>query len=198
MAITLGLSRLKPAAPGVDRAGVWVEAVKRGPMLRQVRGSGTLVPEEVKWIPAATDGRVEQIFIQPGTPVKRDTIVLQLSNPQLDLELRDAALKMRAAEADFADQKAKIASNGMDQEAALAAVKAEYTEAKLRAEADDSLAKDGLVADINRKISRAKAEELETRYEIEKKRLDVNEASQKAQEAQMARVDQARALYELK
>ena len=107
MAITLGLSRLKPAAPGVDRAGVWIDSVKRGPMLRQVRGSGTLVPEEVKWIPAAVEGRVEQIFIRPGTVVKADTVVLSLSNPQLDLETRDAALQLKGAEADFADQKAK-------------------------------------------------------------------------------------------
>ena len=199
MAITLGLSRLKPAAPGVDRAGVWIDTVKRGPMLRQVRGSGTLVPEEVKWIPASTDGRVEKLFILPGSAVEADTMILQMSNPQLELDTRDAALKLKGAEADFADQRARIAAQAMDQEAAMAAVKAEYIEAQLRADADDELAKDGLVADLTRKISRAKAEELSTRYEIEKRRFAVNEDSQKAQvDAQQARVDQVRALYELK
>lgn len=199
MAITLGLSRLKPAAPGVDRAGVWIDSVKRGPMLRQVRGSGTLVPEEVKWIPAAVDGRVEQIFIRPGTVVKADTVVLSLSNPQLDLETRDAVLQLKGAEADFADQKAKLASQRMDQEASVANVKSQYIEAQLRADADDELSKDGLVADLTRKISRAKADEMNTRYEIEKRRYAVNEDSQKAQlDAQQARVDQVRALYNLK
>ena len=199
MAITLGLSRLKPAVPGLDRAGVWVDMVKRGPMLRQVRGSGTLVPEEVNWIPAATEGRVEKLFILPGSVVQADTVILKLSNPQLELETRDAALQLKGAEADFADQKARLAAQGMDQEASAAAVKAEYIEAQLRADADDELAKDGLVADLTRKISRAKADELSTRYDIEKKRLAVNETSQKAQlDAQQARVDQVRALYELK
>jgi HlyD family secretion protein len=178
---------------------VWIDTVKRGPMLRQVRGSGTLVPEEVKWIPAAVEGRVEQIFIRPGTVVTADTVVLSLSNPQLDLETRDAALQLKGAEADFADQKAKLAAQRMDQEASVANVKSQYTEAQLRADADDQLAKDGLVADINRKISRAKADEMSTRYEIEKRRFDVNADSQKAQiDAQQARVDQSRALYDLK
>lgn len=199
MAITLGLSRLKPAAPGVDRAGVWIDTVKRGPMLRQVRGSGTLVPEEVKWIPAAAEGRVEEIFIRPGTVVTANTVVLSLSNPQLELETRDAALQLKGAEADFADQKARLAAQRMDQEVSVANVKSQYTEAQLRADADDQLAKDGLVAEINRKITRAKADEMSTRYEIEKRRFEVNADSQKAQvAAQQARVDQIRALYDLK
>lgn len=199
MAITLGLSRLKPAAPGVDRAGVWVDTVKRGPMLRQVRGSGTLVPEEVKWIPAQVEGRVEQIFIRPGTFVKADSIILSLSNPQLELETRDAELQLKGAVADFEDEKAKLAVDTMNQEASVANVKSQYIEAQLRADADDELAKDGLVADINRKISRAKADEMNTRYEIEKKRFAVNQDSQKAQlDAAQVKVDQVRALYQMK
>ena len=131
--------------------------------------------------------------------MKGDTVILKLSNPQLELETRDAFLQLKGAEADFLDQKAKLAAQRMDQEASVAAVKADYTEAQVRAEADDELAKDGLVADLTRKISRAKAEELSTRYEIEKRRYQVNEDSQKAQmDAQQARMDQVRALYELK
>src|SRR5206468_3008918 len=88
--ITLGLSRLEPAAPSVERGTLWIDTVKRGPMLRQVRGSGTLVPEEVRWIPATTDGRVERIRLKPGTEVSADTILLELSNPEVELAALDA------------------------------------------------------------------------------------------------------------
>ena len=97
--ITLGLSRLKPAAPGVERATLWIDTVKRGPMLREVRGSGTLVPEDIRWIPATTQGRVERILLRPGTAVTADSVILELINPQLDQELQDAELKVQAAEA---------------------------------------------------------------------------------------------------
>src|SRR5262245_44467328 len=97
--ITLGLSRLRPAAPSVDRATVWIDTVKRGPMIRNVRGLGTLIPEDIRWIPATTQGRVEQILLRPGTTVMADSVILELSNPQLDQELQDADLKLEAAEA---------------------------------------------------------------------------------------------------
>src|SRR5437870_830846 len=97
--ITLGLSRLKPAAPSVDGATVWRDTVKRGPMLRQVRGLGTLVPEDIRWIPSTTQGRVERIILRPGTSVKANSVILVLTNPQLEQELHDAELKVRAAEA---------------------------------------------------------------------------------------------------
>ena len=97
--ITLGLSRLKPAAPGVERATLWVDTVKRGPLLREVRGSGSLVPEDIRWIPATTQGRVERILLHPGTAVTADSVILELVNPQLDQELQDAELKVQAAEA---------------------------------------------------------------------------------------------------
>jgi HlyD family secretion protein len=199
LAITLGLSRLKPAAPGVERATVWIDTVKRGPMLRQVRGSGSLVPEQVQWIPAATDGRVEKIFVLAGALVKSDTILLQLTNPELDLASKDAELQLKAAEAEFASQRVKLESLRMDQEAAAASVKADYIEAQLRAEADETLNKEGLVAEFTLKISKAKAEELALRYEIEKKRVEVNKESVKAQmDVAQAKVDQLRALYQLK
>src|SRR6476619_1736514 len=91
--ITLGLSKLKPAAPGVERGTVWIDTVKRGPMVRDVRGQGTLVPEDIRWIPATTQGRVERIVLRPGTVVTAGSIILELSNPQLDQELQDALLK---------------------------------------------------------------------------------------------------------
>lgn len=197
--ITLGLSRLKPAAPSVERETVWIDTVKRGSMLRQVRGTGTLVPEQYQWIPAASEGRVEEIYIRPGTPVEADSVLLRLNNPQLELDTKDAELQLKGAEAEFVNQKAKLETVRMDQEAAAARVKSDYLEAQLRAEADEALAKDGLVADITLKISRAKAEELATRYEIEKRRLAVNAESMVAQlRSQQVRVDQVRALYDLK
>jgi HlyD family secretion protein len=199
LGITLGLSRLKPAAPGVERATVWIDTVKRGPMLRQVRGTGTLVPEQIQWIPAATDGRVEKIFVLAGALVKSDTILLQLSNPELELASRDAELQLKAAQAELASERVRLESQRMDQEAAAAGVKADYIGAQLRAEADETLAKEGLVADFTLKISKAKAEELALRYEIEKKRVEINKESVIAQmDVQRAKVDQLRALYQLK
>jgi HlyD family secretion protein len=198
-AITLGLSQLKPASPSVEKETVWIDTVKRGPMLRQVRGTGTLVPEQFHWIPAATQGRVEEIYVRPGTTVKADTPILRLSNPQLELEVRDAELQLKGAQAELENQKAKLETQKMDLEAAAAQMKAAYVEAQLRAEADEALAKDGLVAEITLKISKAKAEDLATRYEIEKRRINVLQDSLSAQlGTQEARVDQALALYDLK
>ena len=198
-AITLGLSRLKPAAPSVERETVWIDTVKRGSMLRQVRGTGTLVPEQFQWIPATSNGRVEQIYMRPGKQVEADTVIMLLGNQELEQETQDAELKVRAAEAELINQKAKLETLKMDQEAAAAKVKADYLEAQLRAEADEVLARDGLVADITLKVSKAKAEQLATVYGIEKKRLSVNAESMEAQlNAEAARLDQVRALYQLK
>jgi HlyD family secretion protein len=197
--ITLGLSRLKPADPAVERETVLIDTVKRGEMFRQVRGTGTLVPEQILWIAAATDGRVEQLFMLPGAVVKADSILIRLTNPELELATKDAELKLRAAEAEYTNQKVKLESQRMDQQAEAAEIKAEYLAAKLRAEADEQLAKEGLVASITLQISKAKAEELATRYEIELKRIEVNSQSAKAQlDSQQAAVDQVRAAYMLK
>ena len=99
-AITLGVSRLKPAAPSVERATVWIDTVKRGPMTRQVRGSGTLIPEDIRWIPATTQGRVERILLRPGAEVKPDTVILEMSNPDLQQSVKDAQLAFQSAEAE--------------------------------------------------------------------------------------------------
>ena len=197
--ITWGLSTLKPAAPTVEKATVWTDTVKRGPMLIQVRGLGTLVPEEILWIPATTDGRVVRRFVLPGSPVTADTVVLELTNPELEQLALDAEWQLRAAQAQLNSLKAQLESQLLDQKAAAATVQSEYQQAKLNAEKDEELAKLGLGASLNVKLSKAKAEALTTRNAIEQQRLQVSSDSVKAQlDAQKARVEQLRALYELK
>jgi HlyD family secretion protein len=197
--ITLGLSRLKPAAPSVDRGTLVIDTVKRGGMLRQVRGLGTLVPEDFRWIPAATEGRVERIVVLPGSTVSADTIILELSNPELEMQAADAESQVRAAEAGYAELKVRLESQHLDQEAAAASVEADYAQARMRADTDEVLAEQGLVADINRKLSKVAADQLENRNRIEKKRLAIAADSIKAQLAGMAaQVDQKRVLASLR
>ena len=130
-AITLGLSKLKPAAPGVERGTVWIDTVKRGPMVRDVRGQGTLVPEDIRWIPATTQGRVERIRLRPGTPVTATSVILDLSNPQLEQEFRDAELKLNGTEASLSNLKVQSQNEALAQEAATANIEAEYKKAAL-------------------------------------------------------------------
>ena len=195
--ITLGLSRLRPAAPLVENP--WIDTVKRGPMVRQVRGLGTLVPVEVRWIPAISEGRVERLVILAGTPVKADTVILELSNPELELQALDAESQLRAAEASLVELRVRLESQHLDQEAAAARVKADFHQARMRADADEELAKNGLIADINLKVSQVTADELANRDRIERKRLDISSEAIRAQMAvQEAQVDQRRALARLR
>ncbi len=197
--VTLGLSRLKPAAPSVERATVWIDTVKRGPMLRQVRGLGTLVPVEIRWIPAINEARVERIVIQPGTAVKANSVILELSNPNLELAALEAESQLRAAEAQYVELRVRLQSQRLDQEASAAQVRASYNEARLRAQADAELAKAGLIADITRQVSKVTAEELGNRNSIEEKRLDISGESVKAQLAvQQTAVERARALLRVR
>lgn len=197
--ITLGLSRLKPAPPSVDRATVWPDTVKRGPMLLQVRGLGTLVPEEILWIPAPIDGRVERRPVLPGTPVKADTVLVELTNPDIQEAALEAEWQVKAAEALYNSLRAQLDSQLMDQRATAATVQSDYQQAKLQAETDEKLAKLGLGSELKVDISKAKAEALATRNEIEKNRVEVSQKSVEAQlAAQKARVEQLRALYQLK
>jgi HlyD family secretion protein len=198
-ATTMGVSRLKPAAPSVARSAVVIDTVKRGPMVRQVRGMGTLVPEEVRWIPAATDGRVERIVVQPGTPVAADTVLIELSNPEVELRALEAESQLRAAEASYQELRVRLESQRLDQQAAAARVQAEHQQARLRADADDQLAREGLVADLDRKISRSTAEELGNRLGIEHQRLAIARQAIAAQlQVQAAEVDQRRALARMR
>jgi HlyD family secretion protein len=195
----LGRSRLTPAAPSLDRGTLVIDTVKRGGMLRQVRGLGTLVPEELRWIPAATEGRVERIVVQPGSTVSPDTVILELSNPELEMQALDAESQLRAAEAQFAELKVRLESQHLDQEAAAASVQADYAQARMRADTDQQLADQGLVADLNRKLSRVTADQLENRNRIEQRRLAIAGDSIKAQLAgQQAQVDQKRVLARLR
>src|SRR5208337_1447187 len=197
--VTYGLSRLKPAAPSVDKATVWIDTVKRGPMLLEVRGLGTLVPEEILWIPATTDGRVVRRLVLPGVHLKADSIIMELKNPELEQAALDAEWQLKAAQADYNSLKAQLDSKLLDEKASAATVQADYSQAVLNAEKDAALAKAGLAAELNSKLSKAKAEELTTRNQIEQDRLSVSAASAKAQlEALKAKVEQARALYGLK
>jgi len=197
--ITLGLLRMNPAAPSVERSTVWIDTVKRGPMLRQVRGQGTLVPEEIRVIAASTQGRVERILVQPGTKVNAGTVLIELSNPELQQAVVDTEYQVRAAQADYNNQRVRLASDQMSQQAAAASVRAEYQQAKIQLDTDELLAKDGLVPLLNLKLSRVKVEELANRYSIEQKRLEVNAQATQAQlTAQQARISQLQALLELK
>jgi HlyD family secretion protein len=193
-----GLSRLEPAAPGVDAGTVWIETVKRGPMVREVRGTGTLVPEEIRWIPAVTAGRVEAILAQPGREVTADTVILDLNDPQQVQAGLDAALRSRAADAELRSLEARLESQKLEQQSMLGRTRSEYEQARLRANADEELAKQGLVANINRQISRQAADELEKRVEFEERRLEALESSIAAQLAsQSAAVEQVRAIETL-
>ncbi len=197
--ITWGLSRLQPAAPTVERATVWIDAVKRGPMLRQVRGLGTLVPEDVLWIPATTEGRVDRILVRAGTSVTANTILLELSNPQLENDALDAQYQWKGAEANLVDLKVKLDSSRLQQQASTAQLKADWTRAQIQAERDEQLLKFGLAAEIQSRLSRTQADELANRHRIEEKRLEISEESIRAQLAsQQVQVDKLRALYNLK
>ena len=197
--VTVGLSRLKAAAPTVDKATVWTDTVKRGPMLREVRGLGTLVPETIRVIPAATDGRVERRLLLPGTPVNAKTVVLELTNSELQQSVLDAGFQLKGVEAEYNNLKAQLDNQLMEQRSKAAGVRSEFHQAQLQREADDQLYKAGITAEIVWKTSQVKAEELEKQNEIAEKQVDTFAKSIEAQLAvQRAKVDGQRALYELR
>src|ERR1700731_540612 len=197
--VTYALSRLKPAAPSVDRATVWTDTVKRGPMLREVRGLGTLVPETIRLIPAATDGRVEQRYLLPGVPVKANTVILDLSNPELQQAALDAEYQLRGAEAALNNTKAQMENQLMDKRAQAAAIRSAYHTAELQKHNNEQLYALGLVADFIVKTSVVQAEELQKQNEIAEKQVETFANSIEAQIAvQQANVNEKRALYDLK
>ena len=198
-AVTFGLSRLQPAAPTVEAATLWPDTVKRGPMVRQVRGLGTLVPEDIRWIPATTQGRVERIILRPGTSVEVGSVILELSNPQLEQELLDAELKVLSAEASLANLRVQVQNDLLNQRASGANIAADYHKAKMQAEMNEALAKDQLVADLVVRQSRVDAEQLAIRNEIALEQLASRAEASRAQLAvQQSSVDQARAVLQLK
>lgn len=197
--ITMGLMRLPQAAPSVPRGTLYFGTVKKGEMLRQVRGNGTLLPEEIRWVPAVQPGRIERILVLPGAEVKVDTVLIELSNPELEQAAFEAKWALRAAEADLENTRVTLESQRLTQEAATATLKSQMNLAILDAAADAKLAEEKLVADLTAKRSRANADELKGRYEIELKRLEIANEAIKAQVAvQQARVEQLGASYRLK
>jgi multidrug efflux pump subunit AcrA (membrane-fusion protein) len=195
------VTRLKPAAPEVDRATVWTDAVKRGPLLRQVRGPGTLVPREdkIRLIPAETAATVVRIRVLPGAKVEPNTVLMDLVDPQLQQELLDAQLQLKGAQADYINTRAKVQSDLMDQKAAGATVGADYTQAQLQARTDKSLYDLGVISGLTYSASKGKADELTTRNDLEKQRVTMNEKAIETQLAvQQTKVDQAKALLALK
>jgi HlyD family secretion protein len=199
--VTVGISRLKPAAPTVDRSTIWTDSVKRGSMLRQVRGLGSLIPshEDVRQIPAETEATVIGIDKLPGSQVQADTILVEMSNPQLEQEALDAQLQVRAAEAEYQSLKVKLDSDLMTQKAGAATVNADYNEAQRQAQTDKSLYELGVISGLAAKASEGKAQEMVTRDDIEDQRLKINAAAIKSQLAvQQAKVDEMRALADLK
>ena len=196
---TFGLSRLKPAVPTVDRSTVWIDTVKRGPMVRQVRGLGTLVPEDIRWIPAITEGSVEKIVVRPGAQVKPDTVILELTSPELEQDANDAKSKAVAAEAELTSLKATLQREVLDQEATAARVHSEYEQAKLERQTDDQLNKNGLVPALQYETAKVKEKELANRDQIESKRLTFARDSYEPQiAAKQSAVDQAKQLAKLK
>ena len=197
--VTVGLSRLKPAAPSVDKATVWTGGVQRGPMLREVRGLGTLVPETIRIIPSATDGKVEERLLLPGTPVKADTVVMILSNPTLEQSTVDAEYQLKGAEAELNNIRATLENQLMDQRAKAAGVRSSFHQAKIQADTNAELFKLGLTSDVVYKMSKVSAEELEKQNDIAEKQVETFARSIEAQVAvQQSKVEQQRALAKLK
>src|SRR5712671_1213912 len=197
--VTYGLSRLRPAAPSVDRATIWPDEVKRGPMLREVRGLGTLVPEEIRWIPAQTDSRVDRWVLRPGAIVKPSSIIMELSDPILQRDALDAEFLLKGAEADLANLRVQVNSELMNQKANEASVRSDYEQARLQHDVDEKLYKEGIGSDHTRNLSKVKEDQLAIRLKLESERTAVAADSAKARlAAQQAKIDEQKALYQLK
>lgn len=193
------LSNLEPAAPTVARSTLWIEAVKRGNMMREVRGPGTLVPKEIRWIAAETAARVERIVVKPGAKVEADTIILTLSNPELKDQVLAAQAAKVAAEADYAARKMGLESQYLDQKATMAGIEGDAEAASLQAEAEEDLNKKGIISDINFRRTQLTARSLKVRLDIERERLTKFEQTMAAQlAADRARIEQLRNTFELR
>ena len=197
--VTFGLKRLRPAAPTVDKGTIWSDQVKRGPMLREVRGLGTLVPEDIRWITAQTDSHVDKWVLRPGAKVQPGSIIMELSDPTLSQTATDALFQLKGAEADYANLKVQVNSELMNQKATEASVRSEYEQAKIQHEVDEKLRSQGIGADVTEKLSRVKEQQLAIRVQLEAERTKIATDSGKARlEAQEAKVEQMKALYALK
>ena len=201
VAVSIGVMRLKPAAPSVERGTVWTDVVKRGSMLRQVRGPGSLMPvqEAVRQIPAETEATVVRIRVLPGTQVQADTVLLEMSNSQVEQAAIDAQLQLKAAEAEYQSLRVRLDSDLMTQKAGAATVNADYSQAQRQADTDKALYDLGVISGLAYKSSKGKADELTTRNDLEGQRLAINKKAIETQLAQeQVKVDQARTLAALK
>lgn len=198
-AVSVVLARLKPAAPTVERATMIIATVIQDEMVVTRRGLGTLVPEEIVWIPATTSGRVEKRLALPGTNVTPDTVIIELSNPEVQQQLMEAELQYKAAQAAYDNRKVELESQLLNQKAQAATVESEYKQAKLLAEANEKLWREKVVADLVMQSSRARADELASRIETEKKRIEMATDNMKTQLAvAQSTLDQSRALLDLR
>ena len=198
IAVSIALARMEPAAPNVERATVLVDTVKQGSIIRQVRGLGTLVPEDTRWLPSQTEGRVERILLRPGAQVGPNSVILELSNPQVEQEAVNAKLALQSAEATLENLRVKLQSDFLTQQSQVAALDADFQQAKMQAEADEQLAKEELISEITRKQSQLKAETLKKRLALDMERLSTAKQAIDAQiRVQEAAVSQARAVSDL-
>jgi len=198
VAVSVALARMEPAAPSVERATVLEDTVKRGSIVRQVRGVGTLVPEDTRWLPATTEGRVERILLRPGAKVEAGSVILVLSNPQVEQEALNGRLALQSARAGLDNLRAQIQSDLLTQEALAASIQADFEQARMEAEANEALAKEQLVSELIRKQSALKADTLKNRAAIETRRLTAaREATEARLRVQQATVDQAQAVADL-
>ncbi len=193
-AVTFAVSRLQPAAPAVERAAVWIDTVKRGPMVRDVRGTGTLVPEDLRWIPAVAEGRVERIVLRPGAAVEPDTVIIELSNPELQQGVRDAELQLKSAEAQLANRRVELESAVLATQSAVATLESDAREARMDAEAEAALNKEGLTSAQSLRNKSTKADNLDHRLRLERQRSAMQQRAVATQLAiPMAEVDRQRA-----
>jgi HlyD family secretion protein len=199
LSVVVSVSRLEPAAPTVDRATLWIDTVKRGAMVRDVRGTGTLVPEDTRWIPATTTGRVEHIVLRPGSPVIAESVILELSNPALEQELQDTRLKLKSAEANLTTLRVQLETEQLQQQASTASIEADYRKAVMQAEVNQQLAAKQLVSALLLRQSQLDAQQLAVRYEIATQQVAKGIESMRARiAAQESDTDQIRALMQLK
>ena len=197
--ITVGVSRLEPAAPRVDKDTVYMDTVERGEMLRNVRGTGTLVPEQLRWITPITNGTVERLVLRPGASVRPDTVVIELSNPELEQQALEARLQLDAALARYESRRVELRSQELTQQASLKMVESELSQAEYEAELDEKLFKDNLVSELQVRQKQSRVSELRIRQEIEQQRLAIQADSTKATlAAEQADVDRLRTMYQLR
>lgn len=197
--VTYGLSKLRPAAPSVDANTIWSDNVKRGPMVRDVRGLGTLVPEDIRWIPAQTDAHVDKWVLRPPAIVHPNSIIMELSDPTVQKDFVDAEYQLRGAQADYENLKVQVNSDLMSQKATEASVRSDYEQAKIQHDVKVQLVKEGLESSLNEQTTRVQEEQLKIRLQLEMERTKISTDSGNAKlAAQQAKVEQMKALFDLK